>query len=237
MVTKEQQRLPDLCTSEGYVHKRTDFRSGDPLQEDSTWKLWVPSELRWSLAERVHVSPSSGHGGMQKTLAKLKVSYRMRKPLMGMQTITEKPFQRLYVDFMGPYPGTNTGNTVIFVGLDHFSKYVFLKLMRSATVQNMIKYLEADVFHTFGVPEIMHSDNGKQFISEAFKSFLQKYGVKHIRTGFYSPQANAAERVNQSVLQIVRSYIQEHQCNWDQYVSEAAFALRSVKHSSIGMEP
>ncbi|XP_037930734.1 uncharacterized protein LOC119665579 [Teleopsis dalmanni] len=122
-----------------------------------------------------------------------KVSNRMIKPLMGMQTITEKPFQSLHVDFVEPY--------------------------------------------TFGVPECMHSDNGKQFISEAFNSFLQKYGVKHIRTGLYSPQANAAERVNQSVLQFVHSYIQENQRNWDQYVSEAAFVLRSVKHSSIGMEP
>lgn len=70
-----------------------------------------------------------------------------------------------------------------------------------------------------------------------FTSFLKKYGTKYRRTAFYSPQGNAAERVNRSVLQIVRSYVKDNQKNWDNYISDAAFALRRVVHTAIGSSP
>lgn len=105
--------------------------------------------------------------------------------------------------------------------------------LRQQKLLNSLK----EVFHVFGVPEYIHSDNGKQFVSETFKTFAERYGTKHVKTAFYSPQANAAERVNRSVLQIIRSYIKDNQKNWDNHVSDAAFALRSVVHSAIGTSP
>lgn len=262
-ITNNKEDLPDLCVSDGFVYKRTEIRTGDALQEDLAWKLWVPADLRTELVERTHCLPSSGHGGIHKTLVKLqqiyywpgmasdvqamvkeceickscKTSNNMKRPPMGVQQITERPFQRLYIDFMGPYPRTRDGNTYIFVCLDHFSKYVYLKPLRKATAGEVVKCLEREVFHVFGVPEFVHSDNGKQFVSVLFGEFLQKYGVRHIKTAFYSPQANASERVNRSILQIIRSYIGDDQKGWDLHLSEAAFALRSGVHSSIGMSP
>lgn len=262
-ITDNKEVLPDLCVSDSFVYKRTEIRTGDVLQEDRAWKLWVPKELRSELLERMHYSSSSGHGGIQKTLMKLreryfwpgmasdvqsmvkgcevckccKTSNSTKRPPMGCQQITERPFQRLYIDFMGPYPRTKDGNTYIFVCLDHFSKFVYLKPLRKATACEVIKCLEREMFHVFGVPEFVHSDNGKQFISSLFKEFLQKYGVKHVKTAFYSPQANASERVNRSILQIIRSYVGDNQKGWDLHISDAAFALRSVLHSSIGVSP
>ncbi|XP_036346601.1 uncharacterized protein LOC118755905 [Rhagoletis pomonella] len=109
--------------------------------------------------------------------------------------------------------------------------------MRKATAAEIIKFLENEVFHIFGVPEYVHSDNGKRFVPDIFSQFLEKYGTQHIRTAFYSPQANAAERVNRSVLQIVRSYIKGNQKNWDKDLSDAAFALRCAVHSVINDTP
>ena len=114
---------------------------------------------------------------------------------------------------------------------------MFLKPIRKATSAIIVQYLEESIFHIFGVPEYLHSDNGKQFVSELFSSFLKRYGVKHIKTAFYSPQANASERVNRSVLAKIRSYLETDQRNWDMHASSAAFSLRSVIHDSISFEP
>uniref|UniRef100_W8AS19 RNA-directed DNA polymerase n=1 Tax=Ceratitis capitata TaxID=7213 RepID=W8AS19_CERCA len=262
-VTENKDKLPDMCLSDGYIYKRTQFDSGNELQWDQTWKLWVPSEVRQGLVEAAHGSTSAGHGGIHKTLTRLREKYywpgmvtdvqtalkncdtckenkttnAFKNPLMKSQHITERPFQRLYIDFMGPYPRTSDGNVFVFICLDHFTKFVFLKPMKRATSAEVVKFLEKEIFHIFGVPEYVHSDNGKQFVSEIFANFLEKYGTKHIRTAFYSPQGNAAERVNRSVLQILRSYIKDNQKHWDKYISEAAFALRSAVHSSIGCTP
>lgn len=262
-ITSSKVPLADLCVSDNYVYKRTKFASGDALEEDKAWKLWVPKELQYNLVYNAHFSTSSVHGGVHKTLSRLRERYywpnmvsdvqeivkscetchaskttnAFKRPIMGNQLITERPFQRLYIDFMGPYPRSKEGNTVIFVCLDHFSKYVFLEPLRAATAIKVVKFLEGRIFHLFGVPEYVHSDNGRQFTSELFREFLLKYGIKHIRTAQYAPHSNAAERVNRSILQMIRSYVGTDQRDWDQHLSDVAFALRSTMHSSINVSP
>jgi len=125
---------------------------------------------------------------------------------MGVKRVTERAGQRLFIDFMGPYPRTEAENSVIFVCLDHFSKFVWLQPMRHAVAAEVIKWV-TKIFHQNGVPEFIHSDNGKQFVSEIFGELMTRYGIRHVKTGLYSPQANTAERVNRSVLQILRATI------------------------------
>lgn len=52
-----------------------------------------------------------------------------------------------------------------------------------------MKYLRTDIFNCYGVPETMVSDNGSQFKSKDFAKFLGEYGVHHVFTAVYSPQA------------------------------------------------
>lgn len=49
--------------------------------------------------------------------------------------------------------------------------------MKEATTSNVIKFLEEQVFQQFGVPETIHSDNGKQFVSKEFNKMLEDYKI------------------------------------------------------------
>lgn len=109
--------------------------------------------------------------------------------------------------------------------------------MPKATTKAVSKFLIDEIFHKFGVPEILHSDNGKQFVSESFIELLNIYGIKHIRTAFHSPQANASKRVNQSILCSIRSYLQTDQARWDENLSKIECSLRTTIHASIGVTP
>ncbi|XP_017491700.1 PREDICTED: uncharacterized protein LOC108379857 [Rhagoletis zephyria] len=109
--------------------------------------------------------------------------------------------------------------------------------MREATAANVVKFLTDEIFHKFGVPEIIHSDSGKQFASKQFTQLLHAYGVKHMKTAYYAPQSNAAERVNQSVLAAIRSYLEKDHREWDLYLSEIECALRSAVQSATGVSP
>jgi len=40
---------------------------------------------------------------------------------------------------------------------------------------------------------------------------MQNHGIEHLRTAYYSPQANASERVNPRVLAAIRSHVTEDQ--------------------------
>jgi len=166
-----------------------------------------------------------------------KTANKNDRPPMGEQRDTERSGQRSFIDFMGPYPRTKPGNSVIFVCLDHFSKFVWLQAMRHAVAAEVIKFLETKIFHQYEVPEFIHSDNGKHFVSQIFGELMTRYGIRHVRTGVSSPQANAAESVNRSVLQILRATIATDQRNSDTQLSRIGCALRNGLHESIGMEP
>ncbi|XP_041564840.1 uncharacterized protein LOC121467484 [Drosophila elegans] len=73
---------------------------------------------------------------------------------------TQRFFQRLFVDFLGPYPRFRSGNIGIFIVLEHYTKFVFLKAVKKLKTDVVIKYMQQDLFHTFGVPETIVSDNG-----------------------------------------------------------------------------
>ncbi|XP_036340395.1 uncharacterized protein K02A2.6-like [Rhagoletis pomonella] len=166
-----------------------------------------------------------------------KTSNRPLNPGIGQEVLTERPFQKIYIDFLGKYPRSKKGNAYIFIVVDHFSKFVFPKAMREATASNVITFIIQEVFAKFGVPETLHSDKGKQFVSKEFGKMTDQYRIKHLKTAFYAPQSNAAERVNQSVLAAIRAYLEQDHRDGDLYLSEIECALRTSVHSATGVTP
>lgn len=158
-------------------------------------------------------------------------------PEIGKEVVTNRPFQKLYIDFLGKYPRSKKGNAYIFIVVDHFSKFTFLKAMREATAINVVKFLIEDIFHKFGVPEVIHSDNGAQFVSKTFQEMINTYKINHLKTAVCSPQSNASERVNQSVITAIRTYLEEDHRDWDLYLTEIECALRNAVHSATGVTP
>ena len=45
-------------------------------------------------------------------------------------------------------------------------------------------------FATHGLPEIVVTDNGSNFVSREFEDFLKQNGIRHIRTTPYHPASN-----------------------------------------------
>lgn len=99
-------------------------------------------------------------------------NYTLR-PTMGAMSEIERPFLRLYVDLIYPYPWSKVGNTIAWDVLDQLSKFVLIKPLRKETSATVIAYLRSDVFNVFGVLETLHSDNDTQFISREFEKFLE----------------------------------------------------------------
>lgn len=138
---------------------------------------------------------------------------------------------------MGKYPRSKNGNSYIFIVMDHFTKFTFLKAMREASTSNVKEFLVHKIFHKFLVPEVIYSDNGSQFIAKKFEELMNTYKIQHIKTAVYSPQSNASERVNQSVLAAIRAYLQQDHRDWDLYLSEIECTLRTSVHSATGYTP
>ncbi|GFX49114.1 uncharacterized protein TNCV_3077321 [Trichonephila clavipes] len=49
-----------------------------------------------------------------------------------------------------------------------------------------------------------------------------------MKTVTYRPQSNLTERVNRNLVQMIASFVEENHENWDQFLHEFAFALRTA---------
>lgn len=261
-ISANQNQLPDLQISEDIIYKRTRHATGDEDSDLKIWKVWIPSALRQSLISDAHDPPNKAHGGIAKTLHRLRErfywpympidvknyinncekcqtskspNFVMRPPLHGCFK-AERPFQHLFIDFLGGYPRTKKGNTKMFIVLDQLTKFVLLEPIRSSKHNIIISYLKDKVFSVFGVPESILMDNGKEFVSTNFKDFLKAYGISQLFTSKHSPQGNSSERVNRSIIEAIRCYITDH-ASWDENISEISSALRSSIHSTIKTSP
>jgi transposase InsO family protein len=62
------------------------------------------------------------------------------------------------------------------------------------------------IFALHGICKELVSDNGSQFVSEEFKSYLEELGIKHTRGSPYWARANGlVENFNKSLKEAIRA--------------------------------
>lgn len=262
-IASEPDKFTRLKIVDNRVYVRNEPKKHQSLGDVPLWKLWVPNSLTKQILETEHNLPTASHGGIKKTLDRIRRLYHWPtmskdiyeyvsqcqtcketkfpnstlRPNMHLTEFPKRPWQKIFVDFLGPYPRSKDGHTVIFIVVDHLTKFVLLKSMASGTARNIVKYLSNEVFQLFGVPEKILSDNGVQFVGLEFKKMMEEYGIEHIRTALYSPQANASERVNRSIIAAIRAYVKVNHREWSTYLGEIGNALRNSIHESTRYAP
>ncbi|XP_055684257.1 uncharacterized protein K02A2.6-like [Lutzomyia longipalpis] len=97
--------------------------------------------------------------------------------------LSSAPWQRIHLDY-AKFKGDN-----FLLVVDSYSKWPEIYKMSSTTSTQTISKL-TEIFSRHGLPEIIVSDNGTQFVSAEFTNFCQSNGIEHIRTCPYSPSSN-----------------------------------------------
>jgi len=77
-------------------------------------------------------------------------------------------------------------------------------------------------------------DNGSQFKCSEFNAFLTRLGIRHVYTALYTPQSNASERVNRSLIAGIRASLKNDHTQWDINLTSISCALKNSIHTSIG---
>ena len=83
-----------------------------------------------------------------------------------------KPWERLHMDFLGPY---TTGKTLLVV-TDAYSKFPEVEIMKSTTTKQVITRLER-IFATHGLPLEVRTDNGPPFNANEFHQYMKGRGI------------------------------------------------------------
>ena len=73
--------------------------------------------------------------------------------------------------------------------------------------------------------------------SKELKAFCQGIGIKQRFTAPYHHQSNPVERVNRTILNMLRTQLNGNTGRWTSYVSPTLLALRVSKHKSTNVSP
>jgi len=118
------------------------------------------------------------------------------EPLITSQ-FPELPWQKLGTDLF-TWKGSN-----YLLMIDYFSRYIEIAKLNSTTSASVINHLSS-IFSRHGIPQILFSDNGPQYKSIEFSTFIKTYGFKHFTSSPRYPQANGeAERAVRTIKQLL----------------------------------
>ncbi|XP_055714762.1 uncharacterized protein K02A2.6-like [Phlebotomus papatasi] len=97
--------------------------------------------------------------------------------------LSSAPWQRIHLDY-AKYKGD-----YFFLIIDSYSKWPEVFWTSSMTTSTTIQRL-TEVFARHGLPDIIVSDNGTQFVSEELQQFCRSNGIEDIHTCPFSPASN-----------------------------------------------
>jgi hypothetical protein len=151
--------------------------------------------------------------------------------------VVARPLERVFIEFFGPIVRSRKGNVAILVILDGFTKFVSTYPVRRISSEVVKACLLKKYFPAFGVPQSIVSDNAAVFKSREFYNLCFSWGILHITTSPYYPQASQVERFNRNLkTALIIFHHDQHTC-WDDHLPSLAIAFNTAWHESTGTTP
>lgn len=194
--------------------------AADDLDEDwgTVYQIVVPVSYRQHVLEIAHDHVWSGHLGVTKMYDRILKHFfwpGMKAdvvrfcetcrtcqivgkpnqvvhpaPLCPVPAVGE-PFEHVMVDCVGPLPETKSGNQFLLTVMCVSTRFPEAIPLRKITAPAITKAL-TQFFTTFGLPKVVQTDQGTNFLSKALKQTLSSLGVSHSVSSAYHPESQGA---------------------------------------------
>ena len=119
---------------------------------------------------------------------------QQKEPLIS-HDVPSRAWQKIGMDIF-EYRGSN-----YLLIADYYSKFPIVRNLRNMTSETIIGILKT-IFSEHGIPDIVFSDNGRQFNSAEFKDFAQKWSFEQ---RFSSPKHHQSNGFIEAMVKVVKS--------------------------------
>ena len=98
--------------------------------------------------------------------------------------------------------------------------------------------LVENIILRFGMPLVIHSDQGREFENGLMKSLCALLGCTKTRTAPYHPESDGMiERFNRTCLMMLSMFVNDRRDNWHELLPFIMHAYRTSVHESTGYSP
>ena len=141
------------------------------------------------------------------------------------------------LDFLG-LERSKGGFEHVLVVTDHYTRYAQAYATKDETATTVARLLWKKFCKNYGIPERIHSDQGRCFESAVIKELCWLLGVQKSRTSPYHPQGNGmVERFNRTLLSMLGTLEPHQKSNWATHLSAMTYAYNSSRHETTGYTP
>ena len=215
-VTDEIMQLLSKTITEGWPEDRSKvpnqilpyFTSRDEfsVQNGLIFKgerVLIPHDLRYEIKKAIHAS----HIGIEGCLRRARecvywpgMNAEVKEYIAHCETCnkynTNQHKETLIPHDTGDRPWDKVGvdifelkNQNFLITVDYFSNFWEVDVLDSPRASQVIRKLKAH-FARYGIPSVLISDNGSQFVGEAFQTFAKTYEFDHKTSSPRYPQSN-----------------------------------------------
>ena len=148
-----------------------------------------------------------------------------------------QPFEKIAMDITQLLE-TEDGHKYILTIIDHFSRYLVMVPLKNQTAETVAKKLNRKYISIFGVPNIVLTDQGTNFLSNLMSDICKLYDITKLRTVAYWPQGNGrCERVHRTIKKMLSHYVNDTHTNWRKILPYIVAAYNNRPHSGVNKSP
>jgi len=106
------------------------------------------------------------------------------------------------------FKGSNNNNSYVLVVVDAFSKKAYTEFLKKKDSTSMIQAFGKILKKAKAAPDLLYVDQGKEFVSKPFETFLASHGIKRYNT-FSKIKSSFAERFIRTIFTKISRYMTE----------------------------
>lgn len=231
------------------------------LISDATHVSDVDTQQR--ILKTIHAAPSGGHYGIEKMLKTIKLQYywpNMARDVTNLVrtcpscqinkhgkdkkipiTITDTAndsFERIFIDIVGPFPQSHSGNRYILTIQDDLTKFLCAYPLVDKSANGVARCLVENFFFRYSFPKFLLSDCGTEFLNKIQQGVCGLLKIEKITSAPYHHQTiGGLENSHKSLGNFLRSFAEEDKFNWDLWIPYFTYSFNASCHFSTNYTP
>ncbi|KAG5863952.1 hypothetical protein JTB14_001127 [Gonioctena quinquepunctata] len=157
---------------------------------------------------------------------------------MQITTTAQVPFEKCFLNVVGPLPVTERGNGYISTFQCDLSKFSCAITIPNQEANTIARAFDENIVCIIGTPQIIVTDQGANLMSSVFKETCKLLRIDKINTCTFRPQSNGAlERSHLTLGEYLRNFVEGSQDNWDTWIPYTMFSYKTSHNMSTDFTP